>query len=313
MTTSYASSSSINAKDEDEFESTDGDILVHDPFRKINESILRQNMKIYSNILIPTVTYYEENVPLKVRWVIKDFIANYTITTYDFMLSFLDYDVEGISVSLWRFMLNSTIGLGGLLDVATKVKIPSYNKTFDTVMDFHGIPEGPYIMMPLLGPRTTRGAAAFILNRLLNPYYMVSLLELDYLPFMIPAYATTTSPFYFIPEINDRIDIANQFNSADIAMQAIAVKGVVQQLDQSSLDPYSNYMNMYYQNLYAVLKTAKERRKNGVMKLNNVCDSNIAMLDDDAEDKCRNYDSYNIHIGSDKIKLKYEHNKADSF
>ena len=72
---------------------------------------------------------------------------------------------------LVRFLLNSTIGIGGLVDVATISGIEAHPEDFGQTAAVWGIPSGPYVMLPFLGPRTLRGTFTLPLDILADPLY----------------------------------------------------------------------------------------------------------------------------------------------
>ena len=100
-----------------------------DPFIKFNRKIFNFNVLIYDNILIPFDDWYEKNIPLGVRWTFKNYMENWTERPNDVILSILDFDIEGILVSYWKFFVNTVFGLFGGDDVAYFVGLKSYKKS----------------------------------------------------------------------------------------------------------------------------------------------------------------------------------------
>lgn len=83
--------------------------------------------------------------------------------------SFLQGKPErGLDAS-WRFFVNSTVGVGGLFDPAKAMGLEPHNEDFGQTLAVWGVPEGPYLVMPLLGPSTVRDTAAFPIGSAINP------------------------------------------------------------------------------------------------------------------------------------------------
>ena len=68
-----------------------------------------------------------------------------------------------------RFLANSTLGLGGLIDVATMLELNKHNEDFDQTLGVWGVPMGPYLVLPFFGPSSPRGVAGLITDAGLNP------------------------------------------------------------------------------------------------------------------------------------------------
>jgi phospholipid-binding lipoprotein MlaA len=68
-----------------------------------------------------------------------------------------------------RFLLNTTIGLGGLIDLASEVDLQKHDEDFDQTLGVWGVPTGPYIVLPLKGPSSVRGIAGLAATSAMNP------------------------------------------------------------------------------------------------------------------------------------------------
>ena len=72
-----------------------------------------------------------------------------------------------------RFIINSTIGIAGLFDVASKMGLERHEEDFGQTLAVWGVPEGPYIMLPFLGPSTLRDTASLPVSSFLSvPFHM---------------------------------------------------------------------------------------------------------------------------------------------
>lgn len=68
-----------------------------------------------------------------------------------------------------RFLVNSTAGIGGLIDVATMIDLPKHHEDFGQTLGFWGVPSGPYLVLPLFGPSSPRGAIGLVGDAAMNP------------------------------------------------------------------------------------------------------------------------------------------------
>jgi phospholipid-binding lipoprotein MlaA len=82
-------------------------------------------------------------------------------------------DRAGVTVS--RFLVNSTMGLGGLFDIASRMGLEYHDEDFGQTLAVHGVGEGPYLMLPLLGPSNPRDAAGRVVDMLFDPLTYVGI------------------------------------------------------------------------------------------------------------------------------------------
>ena len=83
--------------------------------------------------------------------------------------SALQADLAGFGLSTYRFLVNSTLGMGGLFDVASEFKVPEHDTDFGETLYVWGVGEGPYIELPLIGPSTRRDTAGRVVDLFTNP------------------------------------------------------------------------------------------------------------------------------------------------
>lgn len=88
----------------------------------------------------------------------------------------------GMTSDFYRFLVNSTLGLGGMIDVATKLNMPAATDAdFGQTLYTWGVNEGPYIELPLLGPSTSRAVAGRVVDLFTNPLgYVIEEPEIYY-------------------------------------------------------------------------------------------------------------------------------------
>jgi phospholipid-binding lipoprotein MlaA len=87
-----------------------------------------------------------------------------------FQLKFLNGGMD-----LSRFVINTTVGVAGIFDVASQINLPKHNEDFGQTLGFWGVPAGPYLVLPVIGPSTPRDTAGLIGDAALNPLTYVSL------------------------------------------------------------------------------------------------------------------------------------------
>lgn len=132
-------------------------LLVHDPLEGANRRIYKFNAQLDRYVLVPVVDAYKFVVPRFVRRRVSSFFQNLgEITT--FTNSVLQASPDKATPTLGRFMINSTVGLFGLFDVATELGVPRQNADFGQTLGIWGVDAGPYLVLPALGPSNLRDA-----------------------------------------------------------------------------------------------------------------------------------------------------------
>lgn len=135
---------------------------ARDPLEPLNRGVYAFNDGLDRAVVRPVASTYKEYVPGLVQTGVSNFVSNakYPVT----MVNNLLQAKPGAALNdLARVLLNSSIGLGGLLDVATRAGLERYDEDFGQTLGRWGVPAGPYVMVPFLGPYTLRdgiGAAA---------------------------------------------------------------------------------------------------------------------------------------------------------
>ena len=127
---------------------------VNDPFEELNRKTFEFNEKLDSTILRPTAEVYSK-FPPKVKTGVTNFFNN--LEEVDTCVNqLLQGKPKKSANDLTRFLINSTVGLGGFIDVASKMGLERHEEDFGQTLAVWGVGEGPYIMLPGLGPSTLR-------------------------------------------------------------------------------------------------------------------------------------------------------------
>lgn len=129
-----------------------------DPYENTNRAIFNFNQGVDRTVLVPVANTYRAVLPGPVRDSVHDFLQNLN-SPIIFANDVLQGRIDLAGDTLGRFLVNSTVGFGGLVDVGTKVGIPYHTNDLGITFATWGIPDGPYLMLPVLGPSNPRDLA----------------------------------------------------------------------------------------------------------------------------------------------------------
>jgi phospholipid-binding lipoprotein MlaA len=135
-------------------------MYTYDPWERLNRFTYRFNARFDEAIFLPVANGYRR-VPSPLRAGIHNFFGN--LAEIDSVINYtLQWRLKYGLRSLERLVINSTIGIGGLIDVATKVKLAGVPTGFATTLSKWGMHPGPFLVIPLLGPSTLRDGVGFL-------------------------------------------------------------------------------------------------------------------------------------------------------
>lgn len=196
------------------------DIEIADPLEPINRAFYHFNDKLYFWVLKPAATGYKTVTPKIVRVGVKNFFHNLAFPIR-FVNCLLQGKANGAGDEFVRFLTNSTIGLGGLIDVAGhKLKLKKHNEDLGQTLGSYGMGPAFYINWPFLGPSSLRDTLGKIGDYFLDPLnYMVPRTKYRA---CVAAYSTVNKTSLVIGEYED--------------------------LKKAAIDPYLAIRNAYYQN-----------------------------------------------------------------
>ena len=129
--------------------------VPEDPLEPINRVMFTINDFGDKYVLRPAAKGYEWLLPVPIRTGINNFFDNLNYTV-DIVNALLQGKFKQAASDTGRLALNTTLGFGGFLDPATDAGLPRHNEDFGQTLGVWGVPEGPYLMVPLFGPRTLR-------------------------------------------------------------------------------------------------------------------------------------------------------------
>ena len=142
---------------------TGGGASPGDPFERWNRGVHKFNDALDRGLIKPVATRYREHVPQAVRTGVSNVLTNLAYPT-TIVNNLLQLKLKDTALDICRFALNSTLGLGGLLDPASSAGIARNDEDFGQTLGRWGVPSGPYIVLPMLGPSTLRDAPAFAVD-----------------------------------------------------------------------------------------------------------------------------------------------------
>ena len=128
---------------------------VHDPFEDINRITFNINDSLDNKIAKPVAVFYGDITPPFIQNRITRFFKN--LAEID---TFINQVLQGkpkLAINdFGRFAINSSIGLFGFFDVATKMGLEAHDEDFGQTLGVWGVPDGPYLMLPIIGPSNAR-------------------------------------------------------------------------------------------------------------------------------------------------------------
>ena len=226
---------------------------VNDPIEPMNRVTLKFNRGLEKVIIKPVTKVYRFILPRPLRKGISNVLFN--LETPVILLNDL---LQGEEKRAWhtlkRFAINSTVGIGGLIDVAAKGGTPRHNEDFGQTLAVHGVGEGPYIVLPFFGPSNPRDTVGLIADIFSDPlFWIFRAKNLDTLKYTRAG-----------------LDIIDTY---DRHMEDI------EELERSSLDYYATLRSAYRQN------RASEIRNGRAIPLEELEDDIFDELDQELEEE----------------------------
>lgn len=195
-----------------------------DPWNSLNRGVFRFNDALDRYALEPVAKGYDFVVPD----LVQGWIGNFTSNLW-FPVVFVNCILQGkpaeATQSLGRFMVNTTLGIGGFGDPATYLEVPRPNEDFGQTLGFWGVRPGPYVVIPLLGPSNVRDTFGRVADSAARIY-----------PYFVPWWAT----------------------SAEGALEVVNTRAryleEIDDLRTSSVDYYAAVRNAYLQRRQALVE-----------------------------------------------------------
>ncbi len=144
-----------------------------DPFEPFNRGVNSFNEGLDRAVLKPVATGYVAITPTAVRTGVTNFFNNLS-DAWTSVNSALQLRPQKTVESIMRFSINTFFGFGGLLDIATEINIPKHNEDLGKTLGRWGVPSGPYVVLPILGPSTVRDGITAVLETQYDPVSQIS-------------------------------------------------------------------------------------------------------------------------------------------
>ncbi len=192
-------------------------IETNDPYEPLNRGVFEFNLALDKVVLRPIAYVYKEVVPGTIRNFVRNFLDNLRspiILANDLLQG--EFDRAGDT--LIRFVMNSSFGVGGIVDFAGALGIEGHGEDFGQTLAVCGVDDGPYLMLPFLGPSNPRHAMGRLIDFVFDPFTYSGETE-----FGIARFAM------------DKVDNRAQFYDT------------LDELERTSLDYYSAVRSLYRQ------------------------------------------------------------------
>lgn len=206
---------------------------VWDPIESANRHMLDVNMKIDRWFFDPITRAYAFVVPSPARRSVRRFLVNLDSPAV-FANDLLQLAPLDAAVTLVRFGFNTTVGVAGLFDPATSIGLTGHDTDFGQTMALYGVPSGPYLMLPILGPTTARDGSGYVVDFLFQP---------------------TT---YVLPGLTLFVYASIHEGSAGLTLRDEHAAGL-HALEASSVDFYAALRSAYYQDRTAAIEARRDR------------------------------------------------------
>ena len=146
---------------------------ISDPFEGYNRYMFGLNEDFYEGLMRPVVREYRDFVSEDIRIGISNMFDN-AMAPLKLLSSLLQGDIAKSARVINRTLINTTIGLGGMFDVASELGIDDVNEDMDQVLGAYGVPTGPYVVIPFFGPSYVRNIFGRAGGMFLSPTFNFS-------------------------------------------------------------------------------------------------------------------------------------------
>jgi phospholipid-binding lipoprotein MlaA len=143
-------------------------LAQNDPWEKTNRDMFDFDVRLDHAIARPVAKGYRAAVPEFARDGVHNAITNLN-SPVTLANDVLQGDGDKAANTFGRIVINSTVGLGGLIDVATKIGIPGHQNDFGITLGKNGIAEGSYLVLPLVGPAPPRDLLGTVVDQAFDP------------------------------------------------------------------------------------------------------------------------------------------------
>jgi len=147
-------------------------LFTKDPLQAWNRGVYQFNRNI-DNVLVKPLAKAYQHMPTPIRQTARNVVSNLddiSVTANDL----LQGKFKQAGQDAGRFLLNTSVGFFGVMDVATPYGLPKHHEDFGQTLGVWGVPSGPYLILPFLGPSNLRDGLALIVDTQLDPVWQYS-------------------------------------------------------------------------------------------------------------------------------------------
>jgi phospholipid-binding lipoprotein MlaA len=204
----------------------------NDPLEPMNRYFFEVNYGLDELLFKPLASWYSIMLPPPAERGMHNFLTNLNGPVI-FANDAMQGESKRATVTLERFVINSTIGVGGIFDVAARMGLEHHDEDFGQTLCVWGVGEGPYLVVPLLGPSNPRDLTGYGVDAVMDPYGWILPAHLQWLNY------TRTG----VQAIDTR---ARNLDTLD-------------QIRKGSLDYYATMRSLYRQHRNDEIKNADEK------------------------------------------------------
>jgi phospholipid-binding lipoprotein MlaA len=168
----------------------------YDPWEPFNATMFEFNRQLDRYVLKPVAKGYDFIMPDFVQVGISNMIYNLRFPQR-FLNNVFQGKVKGASIEVGRFLLNTTVGYAGFLDLAKEIDLVTPDEDFGQTLGFYGVKAGPYLVLPLMQPFTVRDVTGYVTDIFLNPinWLVAPIISVNNIPSLIDQKNTWTITF----------------------------------------------------------------------------------------------------------------------
>ncbi len=192
--------------DQHEFERSTLDALgVYDPWEGWNRRVYHFNYRFDEWVFLPVVRGYRFITPGFVRSGVSNFFSNLGDVP-NLLNSALQLKGKRSLQTTGRLLVNTTIGIVGLWDPATRMGLPKQHEDFGQTLGFYGVPDGPYVVLPFLGPSNLRDTGGKVVDFVADG-------EINFLN--VPEVSSDHPEIYLLRAINARDNVKFRYGQTN--------------------------------------------------------------------------------------------------
>lgn len=192
-----------------------------DPLESINRGVYKFNDVTDRAVFKPVATAYKTVAPTPIRTGVNNFFNNLGTLT-NVLNNLLQFKLANAFSEAGRFVINSTFGIAGLIDVTGMDKIPVHKEDFGQTLGYWGVGPGAYLVLPFAGPSSVRDTTGWIFD------------------------LSTTDPITYTHNIGE-VRLHNQLRAAQFIDKRTELLDAKDLVDDASLDPYAFMRDAYLQ------------------------------------------------------------------